>query len=258
MDKLFEQMLGFMKGEAIKEGEIVVAPLDNDYLMDPETEEIIVYNDLVSSNDNDELPVEDIVMDKECNCECEIAKVAYAAVCFANDMKHIHLHAAGPQFDNIHDTAEEYYKKASEDIDLLFEFALENNEKVCNPTNAANIIGWVPSCEDVYGYEDAVDAIEQCLEAYLYLLNGIQDCVSDHMKSEIDSMIQFWSKELDYKLKRRSIDSHNMVLSENYDYGEYHVQITQDGTIIRDMDGNFIMQFPTEEEALKFIDEELI
>ena len=258
MDRLFEQMMGFMKGDSIQEGEITVNPLDDEFILDPEEEEIIIYSDLVSSDDADINPVEDQISNEFCDCQCEIANVAYAAVCFANDMKHIHLHAAGPQFDNIHDTAEEYYKKASEDTDLLFEFALENNEKVCNPTKAAEIIGWNPCCEDVYDYDCAIQSIEECLEAYLKLLSGIQDCVADHMKSEIDALIQYWAKELDYKLKRRSIDSHNMVLSENYDYGEYHVQITQDGTIIRDMDGNFIMQFPTEEEALEFIDEELI
>ena len=37
----------------------------------------------------------------------------YSAVALANDMKHIHTHAKGNLFDNIHSICNEYYVKDS-------------------------------------------------------------------------------------------------------------------------------------------------
>jgi len=38
-------------------------------------------------------------------------------------------------------------------------------------------------------------------------------------------------------------------------YKHYYIQICSDKVIIRDAEGNYIMEFPTEEEAIEYIDE---
>lgn len=43
-------------------------------------------------------------------------------------------------------------------------------------------------------------------------------------------------------------------LSENIQYKKYDIVITQNGATVRDSYGNFIQEFPTEEEAKEFID----
>lgn len=43
-------------------------------------------------------------------------------------------------------------------------------------------------------------------------------------------------------------------LYENIQYKKYDITITKTGAIVRDGSGNFIQEFPTEEEAKEYID----
>lgn len=91
----------------------------------------------------------------------------YRSVVFTNDMKHIHTHAVGNKFDRIHAIANEYYEKASEESDTFVELALELDEKVQNPSNAADILNYsVANEENIFG-KMQLEQITARMEAYI-------------------------------------------------------------------------------------------
>jgi DNA-binding ferritin-like protein len=134
------------------------------------------------------------------------AYAAYAAIAVANDMKYIHLHACGDQFDRIHSIAEEYYSAASEQADTLAEFALEHNGPIKNFSTAASIIGWKFETEEEYYSEDAYVAMVSITNRYIKVLLNLRRCIDDEsMQSTIDEFVRYWRKELLYKLKQRTM-----------------------------------------------------
>lgn len=129
----------------------------------------------------------------------------YRSVVFTNDMKHIHTHAVGNKFDRIHAIANEYYEKASEESDTFVELALELDEKVQNPSNAADILNYSVANEDEYFWENAMEQITARMEAYIEGLCEVRTNLklSVDMQSLLDDIIRYWKKERNYKLKLR-------------------------------------------------------
>lgn len=132
-----------------------------------------------------------------------IAYTVYAAACLANDMKHIHLHACGEQFDRVHDLAGGYYDQAGKDTDLLAEMALECGEEVCNLGYAADNFGWGLVVADSFEYEEAIQAMSNCVTNYLVQLDTVANLLDGDKKSEVEVLQRYWHKELEYKLARR-------------------------------------------------------
>lgn len=133
------------------------------------------------------------------------AKLYYQSVVFANDMKHIHTHAIGNKFDRLHAIANEYYEKASSDSDLFVELALEMNEKVSNPSDAASIINYDSACFDSYDWDDGIEQIKVRMEAYIASLEELRKSgVPTDVQSLLDDIIRYWKKENRYKNEARS------------------------------------------------------
>lgn len=131
-------------------------------------------------------------------------KLAYLAYAISNDMKHVHTHAIGRQFDRIHAIGMEYYDKFSEDADDFTELALEYGESVMNPSYAAKEMGWTPLNMKVYKYDEAMQVISDCLEKYVEMLDTIRSNGNDtDVESLIDDKLRYWKKELNYKMKAR-------------------------------------------------------
>lgn len=131
-------------------------------------------------------------------------KLAYLAYAISNDMKHVHTHAIGRQFDRVHAIGMEYYDKLSEDADDFTELALEYGESVMNPSYAAKEMGWTPLNMKVYKYDEAMLVISDCLEKYVEMLDTIRSNGNDtDVESLIDDKLRYWKKELNYKMKAR-------------------------------------------------------
>lgn len=133
-------------------------------------------------------------------------KLYYAAICVANDMKHIHTHAVGAEFDRVHDIFQGYYEKASGDADTLSELALEYRENIENPSFAAELIKWEPANMERYTYSQAMSAAKERLGIYVRALSDVDDTetVDSDVRSYLDEVLRYWKKELDYKIDRRS------------------------------------------------------
>lgn len=128
----------------------------------------------------------------------------YAAVNLSSNMKHIHFHAVGKLFDMIHSIYDEYYKKASEDIDTLAELALENNQTISNPGYAATDTGYGLTNQKEYNFEQAMKVASNSIAEYLKVIFALRKEVQDpSAQSLLDDILRYWMKELEYKIKAR-------------------------------------------------------
>ena len=132
-------------------------------------------------------------------------KAACACVLFVNDMKHVHLHAAGKDFDKIHNLCEEYYDKAGEESDYLAELAMEMKEQVPNFRYAGDYVSWKSETAEAYDYAQCLTAVGLGIGSYVNFLSDLRNssAATEDMKSKLDDMIRDWKKELDYKIKQR-------------------------------------------------------
>lgn len=132
----------------------------------------------------------------------------YSAVALANDMKHIHTHAKGTLFDNIHSICNEYYEKANEEADTLAELAMEKGDIILNPSYLLNGLNYKPTNYSKYDFELAMRTAKGCIEKYVKVLANLRNKTDDtSVQSLLDDMMRYWKKEKDYKIKARLADS---------------------------------------------------
>lgn len=173
---------------------------------------------------------------------------ALIACLVSNDLKHIHLHSCGSQFDRIHDIAQEYYDKVSEELDYLCELALEFGEDLPNLTQAGSIMTeYSIETDNKYDYDYAISEMSSIISTYINWLCVAKDYSEDHtdVQSYLDDEIRYWSKELNYKLSRRSncCDNCNSDYYDDCDYVDTSniidvTETTQSGSIGQHKDTN--------------------
>lgn len=132
----------------------------------------------------------------------------YSAVALANDMKHIHTHAKGTLFDNIHNICNEYYEKANEDADTLAELAIEKGDTILNSSYLLDGLKYKPTNYSDYYFDLAMRVAEGCIEKYVKVLTELRNKTDDpSVQSLLDDIVRYWKKEKDYKIKARLADS---------------------------------------------------
>ena len=132
----------------------------------------------------------------------------YSAVALANDMKHIHTHAKGTLFDNIHSICNEYYEKANEEADTLAELAIEKGDIIFNSSYLLSELNYKPTNYSNYDFDLAMHTVMDCIEKYLVVLANLRNKTDDpSVQSLLDDMMRYWNKEKDYKIKARLADS---------------------------------------------------
>lgn len=132
----------------------------------------------------------------------------YSAVALANDMKHIHTHAKGILFDNIHNICNEYYEKANEEADTLAELAMEKGDIIFNSSYLLSELNYKPTNCSNYDFDLAMHVVEDCIEKYLVVLANLRNKTDDpSVQSLLDDITRYWKKEKDYKIKARLADS---------------------------------------------------
>lgn len=131
----------------------------------------------------------------------------YSAVALANDMKHIHTHAKGILFDNIHNICNEYYEKANEEADTLAELAMEKGDTIFNSSYLLNELNYKPTNYSNYDFDLAMRVAEDCIEKYVKVLTNLRNKALDtSVQSLLDDMMRYWKKEKYYKIKARLAD----------------------------------------------------
>lgn len=131
----------------------------------------------------------------------------YSAVALANDMKHVHTHAKGTLFDNIHSICNEYYEKANEEADTLAELAMEKGDIIFNSSYLLSELNYKPTNYSNYDFDLAMHVVEDCIEKYLVVLANLRNKTDDpSVQSLLDDMMRYWKKEKNYKIKARLAD----------------------------------------------------
>ena len=131
----------------------------------------------------------------------------YSAVALANDMKHIHTHAKGGLFDNIHNICNEYYEKANDEADTLAELAIEKGDTILNSSYLLDELNYKPTNYSKYDFELAMSTARSCIEKYVKVLADLRNKTNDSsVQSLLDDMMRYWKKEKDYKIKARLAD----------------------------------------------------
>ena len=136
----------------------------------------------------------------------KIAKAAMFANLFANDLKFMHWHASGTEFDKIHAITEELYDEAFDEADDLAEIAIAAGEKIANVSNIKSFVEtgesgeWEVVSEETITWPVFVDYLKDRGEKYIDTLKDIED-----EDSVISDYIHFWNKEINYKNAARAI-----------------------------------------------------
>ena len=162
--------------------------------------------DLSTSDINDDTLTEDGTAGVEDKDVGKIAKAAMYANLFANDLKFMHWHASGTEFDKIHTITEELYDEAFDEADDLAEIAIAAGEKVANVSDIKSFVEtgesgeWEVVSEEAITWPAFVDYLKDRGEKFIDALKDIEDedpVISDY--------IHFWNKEINYKNAARAI-----------------------------------------------------
>lgn len=162
--------------------------------------------DLSTSDINDDTLTEDGTAGVEDKDVGKIAKAAMFANLFANDLKFMHWHASGTEFDKIHTITEELYDEAFDEADDLAEIAIAAGEKVANVSDIKSFVEtgesgeWEVVSEETITWPAFVDYLKDRGEKYIDALKDIED-----EDSVISDYIHFWNKEINYKNAARAI-----------------------------------------------------
>ena len=158
--------------------------------------------DVSTSNINDDT-LNETSGDKDIG---KIAKAAMFANLFANDLKFMHWHASGTEFDKIHAITEELYDEAFDEADDLAEIAIAAGEKIANVSDIKSFVEtgesgeWEVVSEETITWPAFVDYLKDRGEKYIDALKDIED-----EDSVISDYIHFWNKEINYKNAARAI-----------------------------------------------------
>ena len=158
--------------------------------------------DVSTSNINDDA-LNETSGDKDIG---KIAKAAMFANLFANDLKFMHWHASGTEFDKIHAITEELYDEAFDEADDLAEIAIAAGEKIANVSDIKSFVEtgesgeWEVVSEETITWPAFVDYLKDRGEKYIDALKYIE-----YEDSVISDYIHFWNKEINYKNAARAI-----------------------------------------------------
>ena len=134
-----------------------------------------------------------------------VAKATMFASLFANDLKHMHWHAVGTDFDKVHDISEVLYEEASHEADDLAEIAIAAGEKIPNISTATSFVDsheWEVITAEAIDWDSFVEYLDKQGTKYVQILRSIRD-----VDSIIDDFIHLWEKEIHYKNSARSFDA---------------------------------------------------
>ena len=135
-----------------------------------------------------------------------LAELTYYAFLLRNDLHHIHLHAAGPQFDKVHAITDELYDEAQDEVDSLAEMAIAEGCEVKSFTDVRSVIDdsqWPTIEGEVFDMPDFVEAFDEIGHRYL---DAIEDCdCNDIHRAALDEIALFWDKEVNFFNAARQI-----------------------------------------------------
>lgn len=139
-----------------------------------------------------------------------LAELTYYAFLLRNDLHHIHLHAAGPQFDKVHAITDELYNEAQDEVDSLAEMAISEGDEVKSFSDVRAVVDeseWPTLEGEAWDMDLFVKDFAEIGKRYL---DAIEDCdCNDIHRSALDEIALFWDKEVNFFNAARQIGCEN-------------------------------------------------
>lgn len=136
-----------------------------------------------------------------------LIELVYYLKLFRNDIYHIHVHAAGSDFDKVHNLAEELYTELDCEIDELAEMGVSEGLQLQNLTSLKSIVSdWEEENKDAYFWEDFIQFFS---DKGNKILKSINDTKTDNKAHQnyLDDVLQFWDKQVAYKNELRKLET---------------------------------------------------
>lgn len=135
-----------------------------------------------------------------------ITRAGALAVLLANDFWYIHLYSKDEDFDKSHKLTDQYYHNLSYEGDDLMELAIQEGYDILNPNTVSQVFPeYIVESGTSYSYFDVVQRAKEKLSLYIDALKQVRNSTNKtDIQSKIDSMLEFWNKEVSYRLARRS------------------------------------------------------
>ena len=142
-----------------------------------------------------------------------LTKAIALALLVGNDCWYIHLYAKGDKFDQLHKMTEEYYHWMSSQSDTLMEMGMEFGVMPNNPSLVLQSMpDYAPEVDVEYSWETALVVLKDKISLYISALQELREYTTfSDVQSTLDEWIRAWSKEVNYKLDRRSEDRSSML-----------------------------------------------
>lgn len=148
----------------------------------------------------------------------EYSKLAYYAALFANDLKFIHIHAAGENMEDIRDESDTLYYKAVRDFEDFAKLAIINNEKLGNINSVRSYVPeteWKAIDKDAVDFNDFVMYIAVNGQQYLNSIKNIENKDRD-----TEDRIKYWEDAVTYDNGQRmasykSVEDSNTPVPKN-------------------------------------------
>lgn len=136
-----------------------------------------------------------------------VSEMAMIFSLFSNDLKHIHLHAAGQMADTIHSVAGELYERSIEDLDTLSELAISECQSIPNYNDIRSYISqdtWSSITDGAVDFDTFVNYLDT--QGNILLDYFRSTVINDsNNQSTFDDIRSFWQKQICYLNKNRMI-----------------------------------------------------
>ena len=129
----------------------------------------------------------------------KIAILGYACTLAANDLHHIHLCAVGNDFQEIHDTADNYLAIMRTLNDFCLEVAREGGIETENETYALDILkdagyDWQVSNGSSYNFTEAFEEMQLILSDICECISNVRD--TDEVTYDVASVLDKYLRDL--------------------------------------------------------------
>lgn len=143
----------------------------------------------------------------------DFSKIVYIGQLFLNDLKHIHLHAVGPNFDAIHKITQDLYDTLESQLDDIAEFSMTRGNRIQNLSDVKSFIDceseYTPLTTEMFDWKAFCESL---LCQGQKFMDALED--SDLPGYVKDDYLNFWNKELYFKNALRLVVSGDEIATE--------------------------------------------
>lgn len=170
----------------------------DDTFCDSLTETPQLYNVILTEDGFNVEPCTECVDVDTSSVYTELVKCFYTA---ALNLQNLHWNIRGPKFMRIHEILGDYYYHLTYDIDTIAEIGLQSNCSIENPVKLVSCLD--NACPDGNITDD--ESIQLAINVISNLIASLEfyyPNVPHEVQSILDDMINYWKKEIEFKLVR--------------------------------------------------------